>query len=57
MALEALCGFNTRMSFSSLKKDIECDADVEDYSRNFYNNLELSVPPFPDVSKYLLEFM
>ncbi|KDR22252.1 proteasome subunit beta type-5 [Zootermopsis nevadensis] len=56
MALEALCGFNTRMSFSSLKKDIECDADVEDYSRNFYNNLELSVPPFPDPAVNLSRF-
>jgi hypothetical protein len=52
MALEALCGFDTRTSFSSMKKDVECDAEVERYSRNFFNNLELYMPPFPDVSKY-----
>jgi hypothetical protein len=52
MALEALCGFDTRMSFSSLKKDLQYDAEVEHYTRNFSNNLELSVPPFPDVSKH-----
>jgi hypothetical protein len=54
MALEGLCGYDTRMSFSSLKRDLECDSEVEQYSKNFVNNLELAMPPFPNVSTYFL---
>jgi hypothetical protein len=53
MALEALCGFDTHINFGSLKQELKCDSEVEYYSRNFSNNLELAVPPFADVSSYL----
>jgi len=53
MALEGLCGFDTRMRVSSLKGDQKCDSDVEYYSRNFINNFELAVPPYGNVSTYL----
>jgi hypothetical protein len=50
MALQELCGYDTRMSFSSLKPDLESESEVEHYSKNFVNNLELALPPFPNVS-------
>jgi hypothetical protein len=50
MALEGLCGFDSRVRFSSLKKKKKCDSEVEYYSRNFINNFELAVPPYGNVS-------
>jgi hypothetical protein len=50
MALQGLCGFDARMS--SLKRNVECESEVEHYSKNFVNNLELAMPPFPNVSTY-----
>jgi hypothetical protein len=55
MALEALCGFDKRLSFSSLERVQKCDLEVESYSRNFINNLELAVPPYGNVSTYPLQ--
>jgi hypothetical protein len=50
MALEGLCGYDIRMSFNSLKQDQESESEIDHYSKNFVNNLELAVPPFPNVS-------
>lgn len=50
MALEALCGLETRMRVASLNRDQKCDSEVEYYSRNFINNIELAVPPYHNVS-------
>lgn len=56
MALQGLCGYDSRMSFSSLKRDLECESEVEHYSKNFVNNLELAMPPFPNPAEYLTRF-
>jgi hypothetical protein len=52
MALQGLCGYDTRTSFNSLKRDKENESEIEHYSKNFVNNLELAVPPFPNVSTH-----
>ncbi|PSN54168.1 Proteasome subunit beta type-5 [Blattella germanica] len=56
MALEALLGFDSHVKFNSLKKDAEFDSEVEYYSRNFSNNLELAVPPFANPVENLARF-
>jgi hypothetical protein len=53
MALQGLCGYEARMSFNSLKRDQESESEIEHYSKNFVNNLELALPPFPNVSTYI----
>jgi hypothetical protein len=55
MALEGLCGVNSRMRVSSFKRDQKCDSEVEYYSRNFINNFELAVPPYGNVSTKLCQ--
>ncbi|GFG33193.1 hypothetical protein Cfor_09844, partial [Coptotermes formosanus] len=56
MALEALCGLETRMRVASLNRDQKCDSEVEYYSRNFINNIELAVPPYHNPAENLARF-
>nr|AGM32352.1 proteasome subunit beta type-5-like protein [Coptotermes formosanus] len=56
MALEALCGWETRMRVASLNRDQKCDSEVEYYSRNFINNIELAVPPYHNPAENLARF-
>ncbi|KAJ4428962.1 hypothetical protein ANN_25958 [Periplaneta americana] len=46
MALESLCGIDSRKSFGFNNRDLSYEDEYEQYSRNFANNLELAVPPF-----------
>lgn len=51
MALAEICGLN---NFDFRNKETVFENDVSRFSKNFMNNAELAVPPFYNVSKFVL---
>jgi hypothetical protein len=49
MALAGICGYSLNEDFSR-KQEPENFSDVSKYCRNLSNNVELSLPPFSNVS-------
>lgn len=51
MALAEICGINQR---NPLFEEANIQSDIVKYSNNFINNLDLALPPFPNVSIFYL---
>jgi len=49
MALAEVCGINSVVDFSYSREN-KIDDEIEGYTKNFTNNLQLAVPPFVNVS-------
>jgi len=49
MALAEVCGINSVVDFSYSREN-KIDDEIERYTKNFTNNLQLAVPPFVNVS-------
>ncbi|KAJ9593197.1 hypothetical protein L9F63_015242 [Diploptera punctata] len=56
MALESLCVFDKTISHNFHLNDLGFGSEIENYSRNFSNNLELAVPPFSNPAENLAKF-
>ncbi|XP_015602055.1 proteasome subunit beta type-5 [Cephus cinctus] len=53
MALAELCGINSIVDFKRLNENAPFSSEIEAYSRNFSNNLQLAVPPFTNPAENL----
>lgn len=50
MALAEVCGLNSYVDFNSLQETDKLPGEIERYTRNFTNNVQLAVPPYINVS-------
>lgn len=49
MALAEVCGYK---ELSPMSRDNILETQVVNYSKNFLNNMDLALPPFPNVSEF-----
>lgn len=49
MALVEICGLNSYLDFDLSRNNVNSQREIESYSKNFINNLDLAVPPFANV--------
>jgi len=50
MALADVCGINPSVDFGYSREEDKIAGQIEAYTKNFTNNLQLAVPPFVNVS-------
>lgn len=50
MALAEVCGLNSYVDFNFLQEKDKLPGEIEKYTRNFTNNVQLAVPPYINVS-------
>lgn len=50
MALAEVCGLNSFVDFNVSREEDNYSRQVEKYSGNFINNVQLAVPPYINVS-------
>lgn len=53
MALAELCGLDTQFKFNLRKNVLPMESDVIQYTGNMYDNCQLAMPPYLNVSPML----